>query len=254
MFVKTKNSAGQNTIAYYHHDHLGTPIQATDRSGIVVWSAQYNAFGRVSVTTPTATDDKLVIESNLRFPGQLEDVETGLYYNWHRYYDPEVGRYVTGDPIGLEGGVNFYSYVNGNPVNLIDPLGNYSATLPIYRPLPIGPVIGYCIANPILCAAVGVIVVGIIITNPDDGSHAGQRQKEYQRMKDDCDKKPKKTGNKCSDLSREIDHYQNCASWYEYWDKKWNPGRHAEKIQNWRNRVQTLKDQYNKECRGNQCL
>ena len=123
LFIKTKNSAGQNTIAYYHHDHLGTPIQATDRSGIVVWSAQYNAFGQASITTPTATDDKPTVASGLRFPGQVEDAETGLYYNWHRYYDPELGRYVTADPIGLVGGVNLYAYVNGNPVDWMDPTG-----------------------------------------------------------------------------------------------------------------------------------
>jgi RHS repeat-associated protein len=86
----------------------------------VVWSAQYNAFGQATITTPTATDDKPVIESNLRFPGQIEDAETGLYYNWHRYYDPALGRYVTADPIGLVGGVNLYSYVNGNPSNETD--------------------------------------------------------------------------------------------------------------------------------------
>jgi uncharacterized protein RhaS with RHS repeats len=58
LFVKTMNSAGGNTVAYYHHDHIGTPIQATDRSGIIVWSAQYSAFGKATITTPTATDDK----------------------------------------------------------------------------------------------------------------------------------------------------------------------------------------------------
>jgi RHS repeat-associated protein len=113
LFIKTKNSKNADTIAYYHHDHLDTPTQATDRSGIVVWSAQYNVFGQATITTPTATDDKPVIESNLRFPGQTEDAETGLYYNWHRYYDPELGKYVTTDPIGLVGGVNLYAYVGG---------------------------------------------------------------------------------------------------------------------------------------------
>jgi type VI secretion system secreted protein VgrG len=77
---------------------------------------------------------------------------------------------------------------------------------------------------------------------------AAQRQAEYQRPKDQCDKKPQPTGNKCSDLSNEIDHYQNCADWYEWWDNKWLPGRHAKKIQNWRNRVSNLKQQYDKEC------
>jgi RHS repeat-associated protein len=123
LFVKAKDSAGGNTVAYYHHDHLGTPIYATDRAGLVVWSAQYNAFGSATVTTPTPAEGKPTIESNLRFPGQVEDAETGLYYNWHRYYDPELGRYVTADPIGLVGGMNLYAYVGGDPVNLRDSSG-----------------------------------------------------------------------------------------------------------------------------------
>ncbi len=44
-------------------------------------------------------------------------------YNWHRFYDPDTGRYITADPIGLEGGLNLYSYVYGDPVNLTDPTG-----------------------------------------------------------------------------------------------------------------------------------
>ncbi|MBU0682201.1 MAG: RHS repeat-associated core domain-containing protein [Proteobacteria bacterium] len=57
------------------------------------------------------------------YPGQYYDEETGLYYNWHRYYNPETGRYMTPDPIGLEGGINLYAYVGGDPVNWIDPTG-----------------------------------------------------------------------------------------------------------------------------------
>ena len=54
--------------------------------------------------------------------GQYEDEETGLYYNRYRYYDPDVGRYVTQDPVGLEGGVNLYIYAPG-PTGWVDPLG-----------------------------------------------------------------------------------------------------------------------------------
>jgi RHS repeat-associated protein len=123
LLVKTKNSNGDDTFAYYHHDHLETPIQATDKNGNVVWSASYNVFGQATITTPAASLDKPTISSALRLPGQIEDEETGLHYNWHRYYEPGLGRYVTADPIGLLGGVNRYAYVRGNPVNLIDPLG-----------------------------------------------------------------------------------------------------------------------------------
>jgi uncharacterized protein RhaS with RHS repeats len=81
LFIKTKNSNNQSVYAYYHHDHLNTPIQATDKHGKVVWAAQYSAFGQVTITTPTVTGENPVIESSLRFPGQIEDQETGLYYN-----------------------------------------------------------------------------------------------------------------------------------------------------------------------------
>jgi len=129
LFIQTKNSAGQTSMGYYHHDQLGTPLQATDKAGNIVWAASFDAFGRASITTPQGTADKPTITSNLRLPGQYEDGETGLHYNWHRYYDAEVGRYVTADPIGLEGGINRYSYVEGNPVSLIDPDG-LSPTFP----------------------------------------------------------------------------------------------------------------------------
>ncbi|WP_284358229.1 RHS repeat-associated core domain-containing protein, partial [Pseudomonas syringae] len=62
------------------------------------------------------------VEQNLRFQGQYFDVETGLHYNTFRYYDPEIGRFTTQDPIGLLGGFNLYQYAP-SPIGWIDPLG-----------------------------------------------------------------------------------------------------------------------------------
>ena len=101
---------------FYLNDHLGTPQQLVDQSGTVVWSAVYDAYGE-------AHQDVALVENNLRFPGQYFDEETGLHYNWHRYYDPQTGRYLTPDPIGLKGGMNLFLYAGANPINAIDPKG-----------------------------------------------------------------------------------------------------------------------------------
>ena len=84
--------------------------------GVVVWQAAYLPYGEAQIQTNT-------VVNNLRFPGQYFDAETGLQYNWNRYYDPETGRYISADPIGLAGGLNLYAYVGGNPVNWTDPEG-----------------------------------------------------------------------------------------------------------------------------------
>ena len=114
-----QNSPG---LYYFINDHLGTPRQLVNASGAVVWQAAYLPYGEAQVQANNA------VTNNLRFPGQYFDAETGLHYNWNRYYDPITGRYLSADPIGLDGGLNLYAYVGGNPVNRIDPLGLASYT------------------------------------------------------------------------------------------------------------------------------
>ncbi|WP_448110221.1 RHS repeat-associated core domain-containing protein [Pseudomonas lini] len=104
---------------YYQLDHLGTPQELTDYGGEIVWSAKYNAYGKV---THLAFGGGEQLEQPLRFQGQYFDAESGLHYNRHRYYDSEVGRYLTPDPIKLAGGLNQYQYTP-NPTGWVDPLG-----------------------------------------------------------------------------------------------------------------------------------
>lgn len=122
LFVKATALAGDFSVAYYQNDHLGVPIQAIDRNGQVLWSAVYDAFGIATLKTLGSTMPASVAH-RLRLPGQYWDEESGLHYNWNRYYDPELGRYVQADPIGLEGGANSYVYAKSNPINRIDPEG-----------------------------------------------------------------------------------------------------------------------------------
>ena len=101
------------TLFWYINDHLGTPQMLVDQSGAVAWQADAEPFGSVTLSTHT-------VENNLRFPGQYFDAKTGLHYNWNRYYDPDTGRYLTPDPIGLDGGINPFVYALNNPINFTD--------------------------------------------------------------------------------------------------------------------------------------
>ena len=87
-----------------------------------MWKAIYQAYGEVAVDNDP-DGNGVTVTFNYRFPGQWVDIESGLYYNFYRYYDPKTGRYVTADPIGQDGGANIYTYVGGNPLYWIDPLG-----------------------------------------------------------------------------------------------------------------------------------
>lgn len=102
-------------LTYLHTDHLGTPKFGTNSGGTQVWSWAPDAFG---IGAPSGS-----VTVNLRMPGQYYDDESGLHYNWNRYYNPAIGRYITSDPIGLEGGINTYNYARVSPLMFIDPEG-----------------------------------------------------------------------------------------------------------------------------------
>ena len=92
----------------------------TDQNHNIRWSATLEPFGKLS------SEFVWQAEQNLRFPGQYHDRSTELYYNMYRHYRPDLGRYLTPDPIGLAGGINLYNYAGQNPINEIDPYGLYS--------------------------------------------------------------------------------------------------------------------------------
>lgn len=120
--VATSGGTTSEVVRYLHSDHLNTPRLATNATAQVVWGWEGTAFGETYPNEDSDGDGKLTT-INLRFAGQYYDGESGLHYNWNRYYDPRLGRYITSDPIGLDGGLNTYTYVANNPLSFVDPLG-----------------------------------------------------------------------------------------------------------------------------------
>lgn len=147
-----------NQHYFIYADHLNSPRAITDLTGRVVWrwdsdpfgatvenedhDDHHPAFGSKKADEDPDRDGQRFVY-NLRFPGQYYDKETGLFYNYFRDYDSETGRYIESDPIGLRGGINTYTYVENNPVNLIDPDG--------LNPIIKGGI--QCLKNPRACAA-----------------------------------------------------------------------------------------------------
>lgn len=116
------NGGGVN-LFYIHTDHLNTPRRISKPSdNIVVWRWDSDPFGTSAVNEDPDGNATLFFY-NLRFPGQYFDAETGLHYNYFRDYDPATGRYPQSDPIGLNGGLNTYAYLDSDPLSSVDPLG-----------------------------------------------------------------------------------------------------------------------------------
>ncbi|MFC6298739.1 RES domain-containing protein [Pseudomonas sp. CCM 7893] len=116
----------QQKVRYYHNDLNGLPEQLTESDGHTVWKARYQVWGN---TVEEVREPYYIEEQNLRFQGQYLDRETGLHYNTLRFYDPDIGRFTTPDPIGLAGGLNLYQYAP-NPLSWIDPLGLMKCSSP----------------------------------------------------------------------------------------------------------------------------
>jgi RHS repeat-associated protein len=186
-------------LYYVHPDHLNRPLRMTDSTQAVVWDAVYRPFGEAHSITGSAT-------LNLRFPGQYFLIESGLAYNWHRHYDPSLGRYTQPDPIAdhasqaptesvfpsvpnatpasfpmmprdnavplsFQDGPSLYSYVKSNPQQLVDREG-LAAQL--------------CILSPAICATVVRKAVEMCIT-VGAGVIAQMARSDDRDRKAECD-------------------------------------------------------------------
>ncbi|WP_061532095.1 RHS repeat-associated core domain-containing protein [Collimonas arenae] len=114
VFAQLMGSGASASINSYLSDVQGSTLRLADATGNKVVDYTYDPYGN---TTADA-----IVNNPFQYTGREND-NNGLYYYRARYYSPAVGRFISSDPIGLAGGINTYSYVEGNPVSFADPLG-----------------------------------------------------------------------------------------------------------------------------------
>jgi RHS repeat-associated protein len=155
---------------------------------------------------------------DLRFPGQWFQLENGLAYNWHRHYDPTIGRYVEPDPLGLKAllsdGPSVYSYVTGNPLAKVDPDGLQASAVCVLGGL----------ANPFcdaailsdaakICVGVGSMV-GVGALSGDSGNCGDEYRRYLQNQVNSlCKPKPLRCreGDTCGSIRGRLSSFSACA-------------------------------------------
>jgi len=103
--------------SYYHADGLGSVTSLSSSAGSIANTYVYDSFGKLTSSTGSLVNP-------FRYTARESDTETSLYYYRARYYDQNIGRFLSEDPIGFNSGVNFFSYTANSPLNLTDPSGD----------------------------------------------------------------------------------------------------------------------------------
>jgi RHS repeat-associated protein len=138
IIYQNKAASGDH---YFIRDRLGSTRGLVTPSELVAESYAFTAYGE-NITQGTLTE--------YQYAGRPLDAETGLYYNRNRYYNSALGRFTTADPIGMQGGLNLYTYVGNNPINFIDPWGLCAEDNDSIEPVPLW-------EDPIFLSLLGVL-------------------------------------------------------------------------------------------------
>jgi RHS repeat-associated protein len=115
------------TTNFYQADALGSVTSLSNTGGTLAQTYTFDSFGKQTASSGSATNP-------LRFTAREFDSETNLYYYRYRYYDPQIGRFVSEDPLGFESGPSFYVYVSNDPTSFFDPSGLQQQGAPVYNP------------------------------------------------------------------------------------------------------------------------
>ncbi|MBJ7313001.1 RHS repeat domain-containing protein [Rugamonas sp. CCM 8940] len=165
------SASGEVGVYYIYTDQINTPrVIARAVDGKIVW--RWESADPFGLQQPNENPSgQGFFTYNLRFPGQLYDKETNLHYNYFRDYDPQTGRYMQSDPIGLKGGINTYTYADAAPIVKSDPMGlaTYMCTQPLHALGALGRFAYSPDSNPLFHQFIGIIRPdGSIITGGQD--------------------------------------------------------------------------------------
>ncbi|MFQ5873859.1 MAG: RHS repeat domain-containing protein [Dehalococcoidia bacterium] len=160
---------------FYHVDGLGSVWDITDNTGNLIRSYTYDSFGQLIAQTGT-------IANPYTYTGREFDSETGLYYYRARYYDPSVGRFLQEDPLNTfilpdNINLNLYTYVENNPLILVDPLGLFALTS-------IDAAIRNCLAHPIPAERIKCLeaLIGLGGLSPEAIAKCEKAIRQVQRL------------------------------------------------------------------------
>jgi len=237
--------SGVNTaspaVLMVHVDHLNRPVKMTNSAGAEVWSAVYMPWGVAYSLTGAETNDA-------RFPGQWFQLEAGLHYNWHRHYDPTLGRYTQPDPLGFVDGPSVYAYAGNSPLRFIDLDGEQllvpspeplPPTLQLPKPpipfVPPGPFPPYPIPDP---------DIYLPPPNPNPPS-PGADNDYYHKI---CDQPPPAGLNACDSARWRLGRQRNCLKLRKKWRDDYGPAPHDNQIPQVEKSIVNLEDIIRKHC------